>query len=442
HGNLYKAWALGSAFGVLFLLPLGLSLFAYYRRHRTTKAVRKLGHFEVLWDSDDLDSESDKGVPCGQMFPAQTHMGSSRTRASHVFCLFNVSAHYRPPAYRFPLGLIPGALCNHVLYSSVLVTADGELQSRAEEFDYTCKGLESVAVLKKRFQAIRVHLVVSAEGLLENARLLEVSRSLPLRMTFVNSLRTWAHRYDFDGIFMSWSDPLEAGSSGLFFKDLRVALRPDFTLGVVLPASRDALDHYDLPVTAENVDWMIAITHGFYPDSDWSSTSCSSPYSTDDLNKQSVETQVQYLANKLAGALNLTNFCFTISPRVSGYRVRAPGATIGMPALGPGLLEDGLRLPGLLAYHQVCNVHWGASEDALGLCVFSRIGRTWVAFENVWSVQQKVNRTLRLLKGLRGPSTGTTRLCLGVWDIDLDDHRPVCGDGPFPLMETAVAELP
>ncbi|CAN8025346.1 unnamed protein product [Ixodes persulcatus] len=345
--------------------------------------------------------------------------------------------------------MIPGALCNHVLYSSMSVTANGDLQSRAEEFDYTCKGLESTTTLKKRFQALKVHLVISAESLLENARLLAISRSHALSMRLINGLMTWAHRYGFDGIFVSWSDPFDAGSSGVFFKTLGLTLRPKLTLGVILPTSRDALDHYDLPKMALAVDWMIATTHGFYPNGDWSHTSCPSPYKTTDPNKQSVETQVEYIAKKSEGALNFTTLCFTISPRASVYRVRAPGTTIGMPALGPGLLEDrpglledGLRVPGMLAYSQVCNIQRSASEDPLGLCVFTRIGRTWVAFENLRSMEQKVNRTLWLLKSLRGRSMGTSRFCLGVWDLDLDDHQPVCGDGPFPLVEMAVAKLP
>ncbi|EEC02697.1 hypothetical protein IscW_ISCW017064 [Ixodes scapularis] len=98
HGNLYKACAFGSAFGVLFLLPLGLSLFAYYRRHRTAKASRKLGHFEVTGDTDNLIANVEEGVPCEEMFPAQgSHMGTSRARDSQL--LEELCSVGRNPAY-------------------------------------------------------------------------------------------------------------------------------------------------------------------------------------------------------------------------------------------------------------------------------------------------------------------------------------------------------
>ncbi|KAH8029940.1 hypothetical protein HPB51_005958 [Rhipicephalus microplus] len=277
HSRAYKM-CVGIAFvSALSLLALGLTAFVYFRRQRA--ALHQAAAFKHITPDQDIFGRV--GVPgaCGEMFPSEgAHMGNYRMMTSQVFCLFNASAHYRPPTWRFPLGKIPGMLCSHVLYWSVSVNNAVELESRAEDFDYTCKGLDSVADLKRRFIAMKVHLVLSAISPNESARLSDIAGNAKRRTKLLSQLRTWALRYDFDGVFVAWGAPREANRTAALFRALVEDLRPRLNIGAILPASREALSSYDLEEVFATVDWVVATTHGLYPGKQWNWTSCSSPY--------------------------------------------------------------------------------------------------------------------------------------------------------------------
>nr|XP_037272901.1 chitinase-3-like protein 1 [Rhipicephalus microplus] len=430
----------GIAFvSALSLLALGLTAFVYFRRQRA--ALHQAAAFKHITPDQDIFGRV--GVPgaCGEMFPSEgAHMGNYRMMTSQVFCLFNASAHYRPPTWRFPLGKIPGMLCSHVLYWSVSVNNAVELESRAEDFDYTCKGLDSVADLKRRFIAMKVHLVLSAISPNESARLSEIAGNAKRRTKLLSQLRTWALRYDFDGVFVAWGAPREANRTAALFRALVEDLRPRLNIGAILPASREALSSYDLEEVFATVDWVMATTHGFYPGKHWNWTSCSSPYK--DGNHESIQQVLRYYWNRLNDQIDPSKFCFTISPAAVGYKVPQEGLSLGMPAKGPGNIHGESRDGGMLRYSQVCRDEAQAAKDLSGLCLYARYGGTWVAFENAKSTSARVKSIMRWLSEVRHVANKSAAYCMAVWDLDLDDHLAQCGGQPYPIVEAAIRELP
>ncbi|XP_075730601.1 chitinase-3-like protein 1 [Rhipicephalus microplus] len=449
----------GIAFvSALSLLALGLTAFVYFRRQRA--ALHQAAAFKHITPDQDifgrvgltqvifcikhnLSGGFRVQVPgaCGEMFPSEgAHMGNYRMMTSQLFCLFNASAHYRPPTWRFPLGKIPGMLCSHVLYWSVSVNNAVELESRAEDFDYTCKGLDSVADLKRRFIAMKVHLVLSAISPNESARLSEIASNAKRRTKLLSQLRTWALRYDFDGIFVAWGAPREANRTAALFRALVEDLRPRLNIGAILPTSREALSSYDLEEVFATVDWVVATTHGFYPGKHWNWTSCSSPYK--DGNNESIQQLLRYYWNRLNDQIDPSKFCFTISPAAVGYKVPQEGLSLGMSAKGPGNIHGESRDGGMLRYSQVCRDEAQAAKDLSGLCLYARYGGTWVAFENAKSTSARVKSIMRWLSEVRHVANKSAAYCMAVWDLDLDDHLSQCGGQPYPIVEAAIRELP
>ncbi|KAL1436707.1 hypothetical protein MTO96_049433 [Rhipicephalus appendiculatus] len=417
HSRAYKV-CVGLAFvSALSVLALGLTAFAYFRRQRA--ALHQAAAFKRITPDQDIFGRVAVPGACGEMFPSEgVHMGNYRMMSSQVFCLFNASAHYRPLTWRFPLGKIPGMLCSHVLYWSVSVNNAVELESRAEDFDYTCRGLESVADLKRRFIAMKVHLVLSAISPKESAWLSEITDNVKRRSKLLSQLRTWTLRYDFDGVFVAWSAPRVANQTATLFRALVDDLRPRLTIGAILPASREALSSYDLEEVFATVDWVVATTHGFYPGKYWNWTSCSSPYK--DGKHDSIQQLLRYYWNRLNDQIDPSQ---VLLHHLAGGR-RLQGATRGALA------------------RNVCRDEAQAVKDLSGLCLYARYGTTWVAFENAKSTSARVKSIMRWLSEVRHVANKSAAYCMAVWDLDLDDHLSQCGGQPFPIVEAAIRELP
>ncbi|KAL1445640.1 hypothetical protein MTO96_044901 [Rhipicephalus appendiculatus] len=74
---------------------------------------------------------------------------------------------------------------------------------------------------------------------------------------------------------------------------------------------------------------------------------------------------------------------------------------------------------------------------------FHRVNQTWVAYEDPWSISEKVSRTLDFLRKRRGNVPVDQGFCVGVWDLDLDDYKASCiPKKTWPLLEALASVLP
>lgn len=285
-----------------------------------------------------------------------------------------------------------------------------------------------------------MHLVLSAIAPQENSRLSDVADNVRRRNKLFSQLRSWALRYEFDGVFVAWSAPSDSKRTAALFRALTEGLKPRLSVGAILPTSREALSNYDLEEVFATVDWVVATTHGFYPGKYWNWTSCSSPYK--EGNHDSIQQLLRYYWNRLNDQIDPSKFCFTISPAAVGYKVPQDGLSLGMPARGPGNIHGESRDRGMLRYAQVCRDEAEAAKDLSGLCLYARYGGTWVAFENAKSTSARVRSIMRWLSQVRHVANKSAAYCMAVWDLDLDDHTSQCGAQPFPIVEAAIRELP
>ncbi|XP_065312105.1 chitinase-3-like protein 1 isoform X2 [Dermacentor albipictus] len=408
HTTCYKLWVVCCSVWIVLFIPLSLTAFAMgYRPTRATTPPQLTT--DPIW----LTVENQP--PCQEQFPSRkAATGSIKKRASSILCVFNTSAHRRPLVSRMVLGYIPGFICKHVLYSSILMPdPEGALQSLTPEFDMECAGLASVKVLKKRFQHIKVYTVLSANTpALETVLFTLASGRLDKLVKFV---RDWIVKFSFDGLFVSWSQPFALEKSRVLFSRLAVTLRPEYTLGAILPWQIPALQNYDTVSIASNVDWIIMKTHGFYPRKGYNFTSCPSPYQSSD-DRTTISEILKYHLVTMRDHMNLSRVCFTVSFRATGYRVTDRIFSGHMRTQGPGNLNRYTGDNGIIAYPQVCKLEVNSAKSNTAVCSYTK---------------------------RRGNVSVDQGFCVGVWDLDLDDYKGSCTPKKhWPLLEALAGALP
>ncbi|CAN7995562.1 unnamed protein product, partial [Ixodes hexagonus] len=361
HTFCYKIWVVCTSLCILGFIPLSLTFFAVIR-----KSPKLASRVPPTTDPNWLTYEGQSR--CDDQFPLQRmHMGTPRTMDSQVFCLFNTSVHSRPYVSRFTVGMVPGALCHHVLYYTVTANTENELATKNPEFDYECRGLDSVAKLKKRFAAMKVHLVLSAETSSESARLSLTAIDIAAMNKLVESIRRWADRYKFDGIFVNWVSPLLPVWN--FFDALNKQLRPNYTVGVILPREGH-LTKFNVSELFQIVDWMIATTHGFISPETSKVTSCYTPFTNN--ARGGMKSRIDLVYKELGSSVDPTRFCFTVSPRTIGFKVEQQGQNYSLKPTGPGDLNRYTGIPGVLSYSQVCRLGQRTTIVPRESCVYMR----------------------------------------------------------------------
>ncbi|KAL1480895.1 hypothetical protein MTO96_050657, partial [Rhipicephalus appendiculatus] len=275
---------------------------------------------------------------CQPQFPGhKAATGSVKKRTSSILCIFNTSTQLRPYVSRMVLGYIPGLICKHVLYASITMPdPEGDLKSSTPEFDMECGGLESVKILKKRFQHMKVYTVLSANtAILETTLFTLASSGLD---KLAKLLLEWVVKFQYDGLFVSWSQPYAPDKSKAVFGMFADTFRPKYTLGAILPWKKEELQNYDTVYVALKVDWIILKTHGFYPRPGYNFASCSSPFESTD-NRTAITNVLGDFVDNMDTHMNLSRICFTVSFRGTGYKTDAKSYSGHMKVLGPGNLN-------------------------------------------------------------------------------------------------------
>ncbi|KAL3223415.1 hypothetical protein MRX96_027587 [Rhipicephalus microplus] len=246
HTTCYKLWVVGCSVWIMLFIPLSLTAFAMGLR-----PMRPTSPAHLTTDPIWLSSENQP--VCQPQFPGhKAATGSMKKRASSILCIFNTSTQLRPYVSRMVLGYIPGLICKHVLYASITIPdPEGDLKSSTPEFDMECGGLDSVKILKKRFQhmkkiipndlsleyyrkkteteavsddelqqflnvmKVEVYTVLSANtAVLETALFNLASGRLD---QLAKLLLEWVNRFQYDGLFVSWSQPYAPDKSKAVF---------------------------------------------------------------------------------------------------------------------------------------------------------------------------------------------------------------------------------
>lgn len=101
----------------------------------------------------------------------------------------------------------------------------------------------------------------------------------------------------------------------------------------------------------------------------------------------------------------------------------------GAPCRGEGSAGSYTGSTGYLGYNEICQYNWHTVFDYDNAAPYAFSGDQWVSYDNVLSVQYKMDYALR--NGLAGAM---------IWSLETDDYRGLCGE-TYPLLKTINRKL-
>ncbi|XP_007485186.1 chitinase-3-like protein 2 [Monodelphis domestica] len=364
--------------------------------------------------------------------------------AYKLVCYFTNWAQYRAGhAYFIPDTIDPN-LCTHLIYSFAKIN-NNKIAPR-EWNDATL--YHTFNNLKKRNPNLKTLLSIGGSkfGSKGFHPMVDSSES---QSTFVNSVIPFLRNYGFNGLDIDWIYP-ETSEKSLFaslIHELAVAFREEakksgkekLLLSAGVAAGRQIIDNsYSIKELASDVDFVNLLTFNFH--GSWDNpllTGHNSPLrkgSQDQRNSNyyNVEYAVKYWktqgmpGKKIIMGIPMYGRSFTLPTPVSNTGV-------GVPAQGAGTPGQFTAEEGFLAYYEVCQFLQGATVTKIPeqQVPYAVKGNQWVGFDNVESVEAKV----QFLKdsGLGGAM---------IWSIDLDDFTgEFCKEGSFPLLQAIRKKL-
>lgn len=353
-----------------------------------------------------------------------------------IFCIFNHSSYKRDKEWAFRTGLINGRLCTHVVYASAKVTAD-DLASADPGFDLVKEGFKNLALLKTKYQHLRV-LVSFGEYERGSANLSILASSAVRRAKFSQNVLSWLTENDYDGVHVHWTiadagrcgSPHDAAWLSKLVDKLRLTLSRNYTIALTIPPFKSRRPGYALDNLVANVDYLIVQTHDIHGPYE-NATHCASPFNSEGPSLISALTDVvedvpPYTTQKICFSLSLAALSFRLGI------VNSPDRDL-MPArvLGPGIEGNFTGTRGRMAFYEVCVLgDHSAYMDFKEICSYKGLANNWISYENPMSLSSKVSEIFRRLN----------IYCVVMWDIDMDDAKGTCGLGRTPLLASVHKE--
>lgn len=254
-----------------------------------------------------------------------------------------------------------------------------------------------------------------------------IASSAATRANFAQSILQFAQRFGFDGFDFDWEYP---GCMELH----RVLRQHGLEFGIAVAATEtSARISYDIPRVAANVDFINLMTYDFH--GSWNTFTgingamYAGPHDIWPIQREmNVDASVRFWLsqgaprNKLVLGIGAYGRSFTLASIANnGVGATAISGGHGGPFLGEY---------GFLGYSEICtNIirqQWTRVWESTQMCPYAFRGNQWVGYDDLQSVNYKLNFIIR--QNLGGSMW---------WSIDTEDHLNLCGQGRNPLLTMA-----
>ncbi|XP_062997927.1 chitinase-3-like protein 1 [Elgaria multicarinata webbii] len=362
-----------------------------------------------------------------------------------LVCYFTSWSQYRETSGRFIPDEIDPHLCTHIIYA--FANIENNRIVRYEWNDDTT--YTAINELKTRNPSLKT--LISLGGQNMRPELFgNVTASPARRSEFVTSVVQFLKTHGFDGFDLAWHTTESNSKRRLsdLVQDLSIAFEREtrknpgsekLILSVAVPAGKETINKaYDIKKISRFADFLNFMTfdfHGYWDDHSHKYTGHGSPLYKSKVDSgvassYNVDEAVKFLKRKGAPAekiiMGIPTYgqTFTLSSILTG---------LGASASGPGTAAEFTKLPGIMAYYEICNFNHGATVERIEeqAVPYSHKGNQWVGYEDKTSVQTKVQY-------MKNNHLGGVM----IWTIELDDFSGFfCKDGKYPLLSAVKQEL-
>ncbi|CAN7988772.1 unnamed protein product, partial [Ixodes hexagonus] len=446
-GNIFTAVMAGSA--LLLLFPLCILYYTAGTMAARFPAPHNIRHdnlnhhvTSVCIDYQPLSSNSPSYAEIFSMDDDPVPYKTKIRSKSVIFCVYQNDVFQRFPKLQYRVTDIPGAYCTHLLYYKAGVTADGTIYSKDPEFDETYQGYRLAAELKNTYPHLKVLLALGGgPDDRDTFQFSSFTSELNRTLVFADKAYWLLVSKGFDGLHIDWRQP--GGDCGRktdkqnFLRLIRV-LRGRFgfrfLLTIAVPHSQEQRHRgYHLPDLAGNVNYLLAVTHGFHTAAELR-TQCPSPYAAPPNHSGPTVRDVMHALKYEVPREHRNKLCFSVSLKGLFWTLKTSSAfVVGSPAVRAGPPVGATHTRGLAEYPIICKFLLKDGLDDTGLCSYAVRFRHWVSYEGTRSLPVKLGRMRREM--------GTHDLCLAVWDLEFDDFLGTCGVSRSPLLKTIFLTL-
>ncbi|KAI0209831.1 Acidic mammalian chitinase [Lamellibrachia satsuma] len=362
-------------------------------------------------------------------------------------CYFVNWAQYRPGFAKHNYTHIDPSLCSHLIIA--FAGMDGNKLEAIEWNDEdtpTRTGVYShVVALKRKQPELKVMLAVGGWnfGVEKMSAMLETEKH---RKEFANNVVTFLRQRDFDGFDLDFEYPARRGSPpedkerfALLCKELRERFeldakqrsKPRLLLSAAVGCGKSTMEAaYDIPELVKYVDWVGLMSYDLEFSQNDITKHQSPLFPRDDEPAADKELSIEWIvdywmsqgapANKLVVGMAFYGKTFTLTS--------AAHHDVGDPKSGVGKQGPFTKLPGFLAFYEVCGYvsngwtrQWIESQKV----PFAYKDTQWVGYDDDESMREKAKWTT--MKELGGWM---------VWDLAMDDFGGhFCNKGNYPMLK-------
>ncbi|OWR42920.1 chitinase-related protein 1 precursor [Danaus plexippus plexippus] len=344
-----------------------------------------------------------------------------------VACYFTNWAYYRKNNGSFGPDQVEPQLCTHIIYSwASLDRETGSVVAGNPELDISNDFYGKLSELK--LKGVKIILGVGGIDNSLDDRWSEMAASPERRKHFVKSLLKFLQKWEFDGAQIGWQYQVcrrvpcttmnveDKENFSILLAELSKSLRPhNLELSaIVAPYRLVAEVAYNPAVLSATLDWISIAANDYY-ESETRKTAYLLPLVKSENNDFN---NLQDILNFWSSLVPITQIVLGLPSYGRSYALRSE-LTNGINAFttGPGRPGFYTRIPGFLAYYEICNEiksnRWKEVSNSQGTYAYH--GLQWTTYLRPLEAQA-IGAELRRA-GAKGAA---------LWALDLDDWQGTC----------------